>query len=287
MLLASALFFTATFVATQPPESFGDDNSNEIDVTHRAFQAGRSGWRVVDFRSGGVSKVNRRTRGPDGRRGVLEQVLPELETSQHSTEVEILSRDTKLDPYSGLHPTRGGFGPVSELTKLRFWFYRDGESTTFPWLSAAVRVYVYDPDLGARGSSFVLVWEPVYNRYVPKPAPLVLPADTWIEATATQDVFWRYPMFIDGQHASRSFCRENPTECYVYNRTIFDWDFGPNAVIFGLSIAAGGGWGRSYTGYVDDVRLSFGDEKSYRWDFVSKRRHKKKGKRKNQGYSKH
>ena len=279
--LSTALLVTAAVAATPgeptdakkpayvPKKTFKSEPS-EIFVPPRALRSGRRGWRVVDYRTGGVSRVDRSQLDPNGKPGALEQVLPEPGGSNVSSEIEILSPDTMLDPEDGLRPTRDGFGKLSDLQTIGLSWYRDGTSTAPPWFVSALRVYVFDPDLGVRGTSYVMVWEAIYNGYAPAPDQSV-PTDTWVRSDVTQDFFWRTPLFIDGLRAPAAFCSENPTECFVFNRTLSDWDFGPRAVIFGMSIAVGSGWNGSYRGFVDDVTLAFTHGRK-NWNFGRRRR---------------
>ncbi len=263
ILLCTAVSVAASLVST-PPADRSSRHSRRIKV--RALNARAAGWRVVDFRRGGVSRISETMRDGDGRRGALQQVLPGPDAYEATAEVEILSRDTEHDPLGGLRPTRGGFGPVASLSEMSFSFYRDATSTTHPWLGAALRIYVFDPDLGHHGTSYAMVWEPFYNGH-----GFELPTDTWLRADVVGGLLWRHPLYIDGALAPRDFCARNLRDCYTYDRTIFDWGFGPRAVVFGLSLAAGGGWGGSYSGYVDDVVVAFEDGRRRRWDFHARR----------------
>ncbi|MEM7676187.1 MAG: hypothetical protein AAF449_09315, partial [Myxococcota bacterium] len=119
---------------------------------------------------------------------------------------------------------------------------------------------------GTNGTSYTLIWEPVYNGYATGPNDS-FPADTWIYARIDGDFFWRTPLYIDGQRAPGSFCRDNPGECFVFNRTIKSWGFGPRTVVFGLSIGVGSGWPGTYRGFVDDVALKIG-QRSWSWNFA-------------------
>ena len=259
ILLCTAVSVAASIVSTPPADP---EHRRARRIKIRALNTRPAGWRVVDFRRGGVSRISEAMRDGEGRRGALQQILPGPDAIDATAEIEILSRDTEHDPLSGLRPTRGGFGLVASLREMSFSFYRDASSTTYPWLGAALRIYVFDPDLGPHGTSYAMVWEPIYNGY-----GLELPTDTWHRADVVQGLLWRHPLYIDGAQAPRDFCARNLSECYIYDRTIFDWALGPRAVVFGFSLSAGGGWGGSYSGYVDDVIVAFEDGRRRHWDF--------------------
>ncbi|MCA9548680.1 MAG: hypothetical protein KC933_01510 [Myxococcales bacterium] len=232
----------------------------QFTVTGGSLEAGLHDWRVVDVRTGGVSQVSTTRPDPYGGSGSLEQSIPAPGSDEWKTEVEIFSPDTSLTPGAGLVPTAGGYGRLADLRDLLVTWYRDGSSTAWPWLGEAVRIYVYDPDLGTQGSSYVLIWEPVYNGLP------VVPTDQWIVSRVDDGNFWRTPIYLDGQRVPRSFCSDNPTECHRY-LPFSAWGFGPDTVIFGLNLAVGSGWYGSYLGYVDQVNLEMPDGQTWIWDF--------------------
>lgn len=227
--------------------------------------AGLSSWRLVDVRTGGTSQITDAAPDPFGGRGSLEQTLPESPDRSFKSEIEIFSPDTTLEPVRGLVPNAGGFGRLADMHDLLVAWYRDGASTTWSWIGPAVRVYVFDPDLGVNGTSSIMVWEPVYNGYAPYPDRAV-PVDQWVHSRVDEGRFWRQPLYLDGARVPRDFCSLNPTECHRYV-TLDQWGFGPNAVIFGFNIAVGGGWPGDYHGYVDYLSLELVNGQTLTWDF--------------------
>ncbi|MEM7678637.1 MAG: hypothetical protein AAF449_21865, partial [Myxococcota bacterium] len=147
MALLSIVVVMATATISTPP-------SFDAKVVNARLRPGKGRWRVVDFRTGGVSRIDRQMIDAQHRWGALEQIIPAPGGFELSSEVELLSRDTALNPIRGLHPTNGGFGLLSELHFMELALYRDGASTTLPWLTSAFRLYVYDPDLGTNGTSY-------------------------------------------------------------------------------------------------------------------------------------
>ncbi|MEL7371209.1 MAG: hypothetical protein AAFN74_19970, partial [Myxococcota bacterium] len=85
----------ATTTISTPP-------SFDTKVVNAQLRAGKGRWRVIDVRSGGVSRVDRQMIDAQYRRGALEQIIPAPGGFELSSEVELLSRDTVLDPVSGL-----------------------------------------------------------------------------------------------------------------------------------------------------------------------------------------
>jgi hypothetical protein len=229
-------------------------------VTSGSLEAGLHSWRVVDVRTGGFSRVRPTRPDNHGGSGSLEQTIPPPGSDEWKTEVEIFSPDTRFIPGVGMIPSAGGYGRLSDLRDLLVTWYRDGRSSTWPWLGQAVRIYVYDPDLGTRGSSYALIWEPVYNGLNP------VPTDQWIVSRVDDGYFWRSAIYLDGQRVPRTFCADNPAECYQW-LPLQGWGFGPNTVIFGLNLAVGSGWPGTYLGYVDWVNLEMPNGKTWIWDF--------------------
>lgn len=233
-------------------------------------------WHHRDVRSGGVSKITAGERDSRGGRGSLEQWL--ADNSQTGTEMEVLSWDTDLDPVSGLTPSHGGFGKLSDLDEVSFEWFRDSSSTAWGHLTPAFRVIVHDPDEGPRGSTWMLTWEGVYNGYANQPG-FSVQMDRWVHADITNDNFWRSPLYIDGEFAGRGWCQQNPSECHVYNRGLNGWGFGPNTTIVGLSVAAGSGWVGDYHGFIDLVTLDFRPGNRRTWDFEPRPVRRRRGRR--------
>lgn len=248
LVLSAPAFATPTFVQVG-------------DVTSHL-----SAWRVVDVRSGGVARVSTTQPDASGGAGSLELALPAPGDDSYRAEVEILSPDTVLSPEQGLVPAQGGYGLLSDLHDLLISWYRDSSSTSWAGLGPAVRVYIYDPDLGANGSSSIMIWEPIYNGYAAGPGR-ALPEDQWVHSRLDDEIFWRQPLYLDGLRVPRGFCGVNPSECYVYDRRLQDWGFGPRSVIFGFSISAGSGWMGSFLGYVDNLNLELTQARTWIWDF--------------------
>ncbi|MEO1230591.1 MAG: hypothetical protein AAFZ18_16965 [Myxococcota bacterium] len=253
--LAGALAFFATPAALA-------QTAGKVEPTQLGQAQHR--WHPVSLTSGGASVIT--FERPDRRRrlGSLEQVLPAPGSLEQSTAVEIFADDVTLVAGQGLQPSELGFGRLSDLRRASYRWYRDSSSTATPFLATAFRLMVHDPDDGEYGSTWYLVYEPVYAGYHP-----TVPVDTWVRSNVHSSTVWRYPVYLNGQLPPADYCRNHSSECYRYDRTPLDWEFGPNAVVISVQLTTGGGWSGTYRGYVDDVRLRFRGRQGGRhiWNF--------------------
>ena len=56
----------------------------------------------------------------------------------------------------------------------------------------------------------------------------------------------------------QSIVREmNGERIDIYDRTVWDWEFTADAVVFAVSFGLGSGWGGSFTSYVDMLHIAF------------------------------
>lgn len=240
-------------------------------VEPREVARAQGSWHPVVARSGGIAEISDTRPDSTGGRGSLELTLFDEYGPEGLGEFEVFSRDTIRSARGGLRARNGGFGRLADLQHLSFEWYRESASTVPGLLTPALRVYVWDPDAGPDGAASVFVWEGVYNGYATFSPPAVA-TDQWVHADVTEDFFWRVPLFAHGAPVRRSFCSEQPSECFVFNRQLSEWNLGPNTVILGLSIAVGSGWDGHFKGYADLVRLDFAHGKSRTWDFEPCRR---------------
>ncbi len=232
-------------------------------VGQNDFGKTTSAWHPLSLRHAGTSLVTWDQPDDGGGQCSLEQVIPWPGAPEYVTTLEILSPDTILLPGEGLKSWMG-FGRLADLQTAAFSWYRHSSSTTYPWLSTALRLIVFDPDMGVNGSSWELVWEAVYNGYSP---PLGVPTNQWIRSDVTNGFFWRRPLYLDGIAAPYGYCSQNRPDCHRYDRNPQQWGFGPNTVVIGVSLSAGGGWGGTYWGFTDRVELQFTGGDHYLWDF--------------------
>ncbi len=148
---------------------------------------------------------------------------------------------------------------LGNISNLNYAWYRDSSSTTTPHFTPVFRLNFYD-DGGTPGDLSddvlgVLVWEGVYNGYN---TPI---EDSWEIVDMMTDNFW---VFVS-QSANGSGVVP------IYNMTLDDWINSSNVVsgnlditltantyIIGINVGVGSGWGSTFLGYVDTVRIAFG-----------------------------
>ena len=143
---------------------------------------------------------------------------------------------------------------------MNYAWYRDAASPTTAHFIPVFRLNFYDdggtPENVADDVLGVLVWEAIYNGFG-SPA-----TDTWELVDITNGDFWIYV----SQSAQGSGVIQN------YNATLDDWinnnpqgqlgdpqvTLSANTYIIGVNVGVGSGWGNSFIGYVDAVRVAFG-----------------------------
>jgi hypothetical protein len=150
---------------------------------------------------------------------------------------------------------------LGNVNELSFAWYRDSASTTAEHFSPVVRLNFYDDGgtpLNTADDKFgFLIWEGIYNGI--NPAPI----DSWQLTDIINHNFW---IFVVGSGTVP-----------VFNASLNDWinnnpslsiQLSANTLITGINIGVGSGWGDSFIGYVDSLRLSFGsdDDKLYNFE---------------------
>ena len=222
-------------------------------------------WGPANERDGGVSAITGARPDQGGGNGSLAHSLPALSGNSPKTDYEIYAPGTSFDQAAGLQAA-GGFGLLSDLNTLSFDWWRDSTSTAPSHLTPALRLYVFDPDAGQNGSSYLMIWEGVYNGYPQANGPV--PTDQWVSEEISGENFWRIPLYLDGLFAGISWCNvpANAPPCFVFNKGLGDWGLGPNTVVFGVNVGIGSGWAGSYSGFVDLIDLTF-PTTGFNWDF--------------------
>ena len=255
---SSTLLSVPTEGQASPSVGFEKVSQNDLGPTYQS-------WHPTSLRSGGTSLVTFDVPDRRGRWGSLEQVLPEPGSPYQSTALELFAPDVIVLPSEGLCAFDGGFGRLSDLRAASYRWRREGGSAP-SFLATAFRLVVHDPDAGTVGSTWELVFEPVYNGF---PVATGIPTGLWFESDVLAGFVWRSPIYLDGALAEPGWCGAHPSECYRYDRTPLDWGFGPRTVVVGVQLAAGSGWTGTYRGFADDVRLRFGgpEGRTYRWNF--------------------
>lgn len=197
------------------------------------------GWTPANVRTNATVGITS-TYKPAGEQGSLE-----------FTTNTIVSGQDKADyaNYWGVVTGR----TLGNITNVGYDVFRDSASTTSGWFVPAFRLSYQT----AGGQTGYLIYESVYNGY-PTAGPY-LPSNTWNDLDITGANFWM-----------RAFGPSRTIE--DYDVTLAEWAGGfastrggvssqlldANTSITGIEIGVGSGWGNSFRGAVDDVRLSFG-----------------------------
>lgn len=158
---------------------------------------------------------------------------------------------------------------LGNVTNLNYAWFRDSSSSASSHFVPVFRLNFYD-DAGTPGNVSddvlgFLIWEGVYNGYN---APVT---DSWQLVDLTNDNFWVYVT----QSAQGSGTIQN------FNVSLADWinnspqgqpgdpqiSLSANTYIIGATLGVGSGWGNSFIGYVDAVRLAFGSSDDTLFNF--------------------
>ena len=137
---------------------------------------------------------------------------------------------------------------LGNISNVGYDWYRDSSSTTAQHFAPALRL-AYQTSGGQTG---YLIYENVYNG---GSTSTPVATDTWVDASITNANFWM-----------RAFGPGRTIE--KYDVTLAQWASGytygtsqpldANTSIIGIEVGVGSGWGGTFSGAVDDVRLSFG-----------------------------
>lgn len=158
---------------------------------------------------------------------------------------------------------------LGSISHLSYAWYRDSTSTTTAHFLPVYRLSFYDdggtPTDASDDVLGLLIWEGVYNGFNTPPE------DSWVWPDITNDHFW---VFVS-QSAQGSGVIEN------YGSTLNDWingtpvgqpgnpviDLSANTFITGLNLGVGSGWGNTFLGYADAVRIRFGSTDDTLYNF--------------------
>ncbi|MCX7553797.1 hypothetical protein OS175_07900 [Marinicella sp. S1101] len=160
---------------------------------------------------------------------------------------------------------------LGNISDLNYAWYRDAASTTIAHFTPVFRLTFYDdnntPTDLTDDVSGVLVWEGVYNGYSD---PV---EDSWELVDMMADNFWAFVSF-NGQNTGTGVIQN-------YNVSLDDWinqspqgqpgdpqiNLSADTLIIGVNVGVGSGWGNSFLGYVDAVRVGFGEEDDTLFNF--------------------
>lgn len=140
---------------------------------------------------------------------------------------------------------------LGNISDVGYDWYRASSSTTGQHQAPALRL-AYQTEGGQTG---YLIYENVYNGgSIASPVA----TDQWVDADATNANFWMRA-FVPGRTIEQ------------YDVTLAEWAAGAqygssqllnaNTSIVGIEVGVGSGWGGTFDGAVDDVRLAFGADR--------------------------
>lgn len=150
---------------------------------------------------------------------------------------------------------------LGNLTEFGFDWLRAG-GTSAGHFAPTLRLF-YDADglTNTTNDRGTLVWEPIYNG-------VTVVAGSWTSTDVLGGKFWE--VNASGQNID------------LYNYTLADWmalasnptdgdgqigrALNANTVIYGLGVSIGSGWGGTFQGAVDDIRIGFGGSTTS-WNF--------------------
>ncbi len=230
---------------------------DEVEVTPLNPQ----GWQAVNVRADGLVELNKAQ--PLFGDGSLLLATDTQTNGQDKADFQLLwQQSTDAIDY----PDR----TLGNVSAVNYAWYRDAaNSTTAGHFIPVFRLNFYDD--GGTPADFsddvlgLLVWEGVYNG-------LSTPAtDSWQIVDLKEGSFWVYV----SQSAQGSGVIQN------YNSTLDDWinnnpqgqpgdkqvSLSANTYITGINVGVGSGWGNTFLGYVDTVRIGFGESDDLLYNF--------------------
>jgi len=222
---------------------------NEVEVTPQFSH----GWEAANVRSDGLVELSKSQ--PLFGDGSLLFATDTQTNGQDKADYQLFWQQS-VDSVDFPERTLG------EINQLNYAWYRDSSSTTAAHLIPVFRLNFYDDNNTPTDLSDdvvgSLIWEGVYNGFN---API---EDSWEIVDMIADNFWVFVSF-NGQGTGTGVIQN-------YNSSLSDWiNNGPvgqvgdpqisldgDTLILGVNVGVGSGWGNTFMGYVDAVRISFG-----------------------------
>lgn len=205
---------------------------------------GTTGWYYNNVRnSGGVGINVAYPRSGDG------SVLFTSASGASKADIEFLANGINL---GGNFLAAGSLGRFSDFVSMSYEWYRDGTSTVNAGFHPALRILLdADGNLATIGDRGGLVFERAYNT------PSAVPTDTWVSDTITSSTYlWNFGLGI-------GFAANINSTPSAYDATLAEWQaYFPNAVILGFSSGVGSGWNGVFTGAVDNISWTIGNQTS-------------------------
>lgn len=230
---------------------------DEVEVTPSFPQ----GWEAVNVRDDGLVEINKNQ--PLFGDGSLMFATDTMTNGQDKADYQFRWQ-TSTDVIDFPERTLGN------ISQLSYAWYKDSATTTKPEHFIPVyRLSFYDdggtPSNLADDVLGLLIWEGVYNG-VSTP-----PTDTWDLSDISDGNFW---VFVS-QSAQGSGVIQN------FGSTLDDWinnnpqgqpgdpliTLSADTYILGVNLGVGSGWGNSFIGYVDAVRIAFGSDDDTLFNF--------------------
>jgi hypothetical protein len=131
---------------------------------------------------------------------------------------------------------------------------------TLPYVTLHVRT--------GDGKEAALLWESAYNGYPPRDKAVV-PEGRWLNDVSIDDgIFWM-------RYQSRNYNRGagfRPLDVYAKGHTashagLESLKLGPDTQVMAVGVGSGPNLPGLLLAYVDDVRLAFGKDQQYQWNF--------------------
>lgn len=158
------------------------------------------------------------------------------------------------------------WGLLSEIDALTFDWYKETVTTgTVSWDPWWVQTPVLRLAVVCENILYELVWEAYYDFDVVNFDESSLAIDTWVYEDLIAENFWLH--VITGEYEDTYSYYDDVNGIYTddytlyapYATTLSDWIsyFSADAYVYGLSVGVGSWWPDVYTGYVDNVLISF------------------------------
>lgn len=165
------------------------------------------------------------------------------------------------------------WGLLSEIEALSFDWYRETgtEDATVSWDPWYVQTPALRLLLEYAGELYELVWEAYYDFEEKYFEDDTLEIGSWVSEDLIEENFWLH--VITGEAADTySYYDDETGSIYTdyytlnapYATSLSEWIsyFAGDVVVYGLSVGVGNSWAYEYTGYVDNIYLSFEDSDS-------------------------
>lgn len=217
----------------------GDSYAN-AGASNNGLAIGSTGWYYNNVRNSGSAGIR-----TDNARSGNGSVAFGSPSGSAKADIEYLAGGTL---FGGNYFATGTLGNLSDLTSFQFDWYRDGTSMVTGVFHPALRVLLdADGNLATTGDRGGLVFERAYNA-------LPTLTDQWVSDTvgASTNV-WNFGLGV-------GFGFDLDASGSAYDDTLTEWKaYLPNAKILGFSSGVGSGWNGTFTGAVDNIGWTLGN----------------------------